>query len=254
MELDQHFMIDSKILKKITDAAGVNSQDVILEIGGGSGNLTEFLSRSARKVYVIELDKNLAETLREKFKGENVEVIEGHALKIRWPKFTKLVANVPYSICEPLIWKLIREKFDVAVLTAPLKFAKKLARVRISKDVASEEEGKISFVAGAFFKIAMLFKVPSSAFNPQPNVESAVISLRPTKNKSFVKCLLSQYDKKFKKTFVECCTKQGLTKNKAKDILFSAGFSDKLLEKKVRLLSLKELKNIKHMQKQLNFR
>jgi len=97
--LDQHFLIDAGYLDRIVAAADLSSEDTVLEIGAGIGNLTERLARKAKKVLAIELDPALVAVLHDRFDAvENIEIIPGDALKLDFPDFDKAVSNLPYSM------------------------------------------------------------------------------------------------------------------------------------------------------------
>ncbi len=126
-DADQHFMIDEKILKKIVSSAKIKSDDVVLEIGAGIGNLTKLLAKKAGKVYAIEKDESLSIALKEETREfGNVELIFGDALKTVTPPYNKLVSNLPYQICEALLQKLTPTEFKLAVICVPQKSAEKI--------------------------------------------------------------------------------------------------------------------------------
>ncbi|HIJ97577.1 TPA: hypothetical protein H1009_00650, partial [archaeon] len=93
-KLDQHFIIDGRILKREVDYAAVTFEETVLEIGPGIGTLTKYLANSAKKVMVFKKDKIFEPFLKE---IPNTEVIIGDALKIEFPACDKILSNVPYS-------------------------------------------------------------------------------------------------------------------------------------------------------------
>jgi 16S rRNA (adenine1518-N6/adenine1519-N6)-dimethyltransferase len=120
----QHFMVDERVLKREVDYADVSKEDVILEIGPGTGNLTKYLVERAKKVYAIEKDRALARLFEDEF--PEVEVIVGDAMEVDWPEFDKMVSNIPYEISSPLTFKLLDHDFKLAVITYQLEFAERL--------------------------------------------------------------------------------------------------------------------------------
>ncbi|MBI2023247.1 methyltransferase domain-containing protein [Candidatus Giovannonibacteria bacterium] len=105
--LGQHFLKNAKILEEIADSAELTKSDTVLEVGPGTGTLTEVLAVGTKKVIAVEKDRNLIPILREKFKNtKNVEIIEGDILKLTSPlaplltkeRGFKVVANIPYYI------------------------------------------------------------------------------------------------------------------------------------------------------------
>ena len=130
--LDQHFMIDKELLQRIVEAADIKKTDTILEIGPGTGNLTELLLEKAKHVYCIEKDTALVKQLQEKFKGKNITIICDDAIKVKFPEYNKCVSNLPYTICEPLLWKCTRIKYDCLVFVVPRKFTVFFTKILIA--------------------------------------------------------------------------------------------------------------------------
>ncbi len=188
--LDQHFIIDKELIKRIVSYASLNKNDIVLEIGSGTGNLTQELCKKC-KVIAVEIDSVLVKTLKDK-KLKNVEVIEGNILKlINKLKFNKIVSNLPYNICEPLLNKLLNINFELAIFTVPYKFASRLTK----------EKSLLSILMPIFFIIAILEEVNKEAFEPMPRVSSNVIKIIPkklSKKELLIKEIYLQNDKKLK--------------------------------------------------------
>jgi len=170
----QHFLIDQRILNSIIGYAGLTKVDTVLEIGGGTGNLTLKLKEAAGKVIVIELDRQLALGLTHITRNSNVTVLQGDALKIPLPGFNKVVANLPYQISSKITFRLLRQSFDLAVLMYQLEFAN-----RMIASPGTPDYSRLSVMAQYFARIELLETVPPSAFKPQPAVRSAILLLTP---------------------------------------------------------------------------
>ena len=100
----QNFLVDKNIVDKEVRESGVSDKDIVLEIGPGHGALTRKLASSAKKVYAVELDKKMIESLRCGLEGiDNVEIIEGDFLKTKVPDFDMCVSNIPYNISSGVI-------------------------------------------------------------------------------------------------------------------------------------------------------
>ncbi len=168
----QNFLVDSNVLRRIADYAGLGPSDCVLEIGPGTGNLTEVLSRSAGKVYAIEVDKSLAGSLKGRF--DNVEVIPGDALKVELPPYNKIVSNLPYQISSKITYRLLQRPFDLAVLMYQKEFAK-----RMIAPVGSEDYGRLSMIVGFYAKAEILESVSKKAFRPAPQVDSSIVRMHP---------------------------------------------------------------------------
>lgn len=172
---DQHFLIDVNYLDRIVAAADLSSEDTVLEIGAGIGNLTERLAKQAKKVLAVELDPRLVEVLHDRFRDvENIEIIPGDALKLDYPEFDKVVSNLPYSISSEITFKLLRYPFKLAVLMYQYEFAKRMVSSPNCKDYSRLTIGTFYFA-----EASILMKVPKGAFQPAPEVDSAVIKLVP---------------------------------------------------------------------------
>ncbi len=238
VKLDQHFVIDKNILERVTKLAKITKNDVILEIGAGTGNLTKFLLKKAGQVHAIELDKTLLPELK-KIKDSKLKIIPGNALTTKFPEFNKIAANVPYSISEPLIQKLIYNNFKLGVLLLPEKFVKKI----------TSKNTKLSFIANIFFEIYPDIEVPPECFSPKPRVLSRIILLKPRKiDEPVFADFLKQKNKKVKNALREAIIREkGATKNEAKELL-----KNLRIDKKVASLNLRELERIQEFVRNLN--
>lgn len=171
---DQHFLIDSNILKRIVEFADIQPGEDILEIGAGPGNLTRELSKKARHVYSIEMDPVLVGLLREEFKGTNVTIIHGNALKVDFPRFDKVVANLPYSISSDITFKLLKHQFKLGILMYQREFA-----MRMVAHVGDEDYSRLSVHVQHYADVEIIMNVSPGAFTPPPEVESSVVKLVP---------------------------------------------------------------------------
>jgi len=171
--LDQYFMIDPGVIEREVRYGELEFSDTVLEIGPGLGFLTEQLARSVQKVIAIEKDKRLEPVLSQELKGyANIEYVWGDALETDWPKFNKIISNIPYSISAPLTFKLLEYDFDKAVLCYQKEFAEKMVA-----EAGSNDYGRLSVMVQYYFEPKILEVVPKNAFYPQPKVDSAIVSL-----------------------------------------------------------------------------
>lgn len=172
----QNFLVDSGVLSRIADYAELNPDDSVLEIGAGTGNLTRVLSRRTGRVYAVEVDRGLTMGLKGKF--DNVEVIEGDALKVELPEYNKVVSNLPYQISSKITYRLLSKPFDLAVLMYQKEFAKRLIAAP-----GTEDYGRLSMVASYYARAEILEYVSRTAFRPNPRVGSAIVRLRPRQDR-----------------------------------------------------------------------
>jgi len=181
--LGQHFLVDRNIIHKIVEVARLSGDDVVLEVGPGLGEMTALLARQARKVICVEIDPRLAAILKTKMLPfQNVEVIEEDILKLDLLKLgeaerqqIKVVANLPYQISTPLLFRLIEARKIFSELTLMLQ--KEVAE-RIVSPPGGKEYGPLSLLVQMFSEVSICFHVKPSAFYPRPKVESSVIRIR----------------------------------------------------------------------------
>lgn len=181
-KMGQNFLINPKIKQMIVDAANLQPNDVVLEIGPGVGAITSFLLMNKIKLIALEIDKRLAELLSTKFKGyQNFNLKNVDALKVDWASIlqettqepVKLVANLPYSISSLLVLKIIQTP---SVQTAVIMVQKEMAE-RLNAKVGTHAYNMFSVLVQLYLKTEKLFDVGPNNFSPKPKVDSAVIRL-----------------------------------------------------------------------------
>jgi|Deesub1362B_J571_1020462.scaffolds.fasta_scaffold00038_97 16S rRNA (adenine1518-N6/adenine1519-N6)-dimethyltransferase len=174
---DQYIISSKAVLRRIVEEAELSTSDTVLEVGCGTGNLTREILRNAGKVVGIEKDNRFVKLLEEKFKDEledgRFEIIEGDALKVDFPHFNKFVSNIPYSISSELTFKLLRHKFDLAIVMYQKEFAERM----IAK--SGKKYGRLSVAIRAFCSPKIVSFVSRWAFKPVPKVDSAIVKLIP---------------------------------------------------------------------------
>ena len=172
----QHFLHDPRVLARIVDAVAPSPSEPLVEIGPGEGALTVPLLARAKRLDVIEVDRDLAARLREM---PGVTVHEGDALKFDFAQFPagmRLVGNLPYNISTPLLFHLAR----YAERVRDLHFMLQLEVVeRMVAAPSTPAYGRLSVALQARFEMEKLFNVSKGAFRPPPKVESAVVRLIP---------------------------------------------------------------------------
>ena len=178
--LGQHFVADPNLLEMIVRESGVGAEDVVLEVGGGAGALTERLAPRVRRVQVIELDERLRPELGGVAEVHgNVAVVWGDALRIDLrtlaPAPGKVVSNLPYSIATPMILKTIEELPDVDSWT--LLVQREIAD-RLRAAPGSRVYGAPSVLVQIAAEIELLRGVDRAVFTPRPRVDSALVALR----------------------------------------------------------------------------
>jgi len=179
-ELGQNFLIDSNILGVIGRAAELTDEDVVLEIGGGLGVLSEDLAQRVRHVHVVEIDRRLQEALDDAIDSfENVSVQWGDAMKIDLagcgPAPSKVVANLPYGIAAGVLLRSIEELAGVELWVA---MTQREVGERLAAAPGGGEYGVSSVIAQLACEVRVLRAIPRTVFYPQPNVDSVLIEMR----------------------------------------------------------------------------
>lgn len=173
--LGQNFAVNSDMLKRLVSHASLTEDDIVLEVGPGFGFLTHFLSSKCKKVIAVEIDPQLVSFLRTQLRSlKNIELIEGDILKVSLPPFNKVVSAPPYSISSPLIFRLLEQQFDWAVLILQKEFAERLAA-----SVGTKDYGRLTVNVYYRAEVELLDIVPRTMFYPPPDVDSMMVRLKP---------------------------------------------------------------------------
>lgn len=180
----QNFLIDTHVLEKIIESAGITKDDFVLEIGPGIGTMTQYLAESARKVIAVEIDKNLIPILGETLaEYDNVTVINEDILKLDINRLVekenagkpiKVVANLPYYITTPIIMGLFESHVPLQSITVMVQ---KEVADRMQVGPGSKDYGALSLAVQYYAKPYIAANVPPNCFIPRPGVGSAVIRL-----------------------------------------------------------------------------
>ncbi len=185
--LGQNFLINKNITKKIAEIGIINKDSNILEVGPGTGSLTqELIKRDAKKIFAIEFDKDLKPEL-EKIKNNfnNFDYIISDALTFDERKIFKknviIFGNLPYNISLKLLIKWIySEPWPPFYNQMVLMFQKEVAE-RIIATSNNKKYGRISILSDARLNIKFHFNISKKEFNPEPKVDSTVLSFTPKK-------------------------------------------------------------------------
>lgn len=180
----QNFLIDTHVLEKIVDAAGVTADDCVLEIGPGIGTMTQYLAEHAGRVVAVEIDKHLIPILEETLKDyDNITIINDDILKVdindlvekyNGGRPVKVVANLPYYITTPIIMGLFESGVPIDNITVMVQ--KEVAE-RMQTGPGSKDYGALSLAVQYYADAYIVANVPPNCFIPRPGVGSAVIRL-----------------------------------------------------------------------------
>ena len=186
--LGQNFLTDINILKNIVAAGDVQKNDNVVEIGPGIGALTEQLARAAKQVVAFEIDDRLIPVLDHTMAPyDNVTIVHNDILKVDLEKEfakhfedvtapLKLVANLPYYITTPILMQVLQSgiHFDNIVVMMQKEVAD-----RLSAEPGTKDYGSLTLAVQYRMNAKLAFTVSRTAFVPNPNVDSAIISLTP---------------------------------------------------------------------------
>lgn len=179
-DFGQHILKNPLIITSMLDKAGLMPTDVALEIGPGTGNMTVKLLDRVKKVVACEIDTRLVAELQKRVQGtpyqSKLQIIVGDVLKTELPFFNICVANVPYQISSPLVFKLLQHRpfFRCAVLMFQQEFAQRLVAKPGDKLYC-----RLSINTQLLARVDMLMKVGKNNFRPPPKVESSVVRIEP---------------------------------------------------------------------------
>ena len=181
-KLGQNFLRDARAAERIVHALGDLAGRTVVEIGPGHGAITAMLASKANHVIAIELDRELAAELRQRFSAERVTVVEQDVLQFDFAGASekagmrlRVAGNLPYYITSPILLHLAASQaaLDLAVLMVQREVAE-----RVTARSGMREYGVLSVTVKAYGPVEQLFTLPPSAFSPPPEVYSAVFRWR----------------------------------------------------------------------------
>lgn len=179
-ELGQNFLIDNNILGVIGRAAELDPADVVLEVGGGLGVLSEYLAARVGHLHVVEIDASLEAPLAEALEPfPNTSLHLADAVKLDLaalaPPPTKVVANLPYGVAATVLLKSVAELPGAALWVAMVQ---REVGERLAAAPGGKSYGATSVLAQLSCQVRVLRRVPRTVFHPEPNVESALVVMR----------------------------------------------------------------------------
>ena len=185
----QNFLIDDNILENIVSSSNIGKEDLVIEIGPGLGNLTEYILQSCKYALLVEIDPKMIEVLEYRFNDRNnFKLVNEDILKVDVDNMVKsieeeigykfknirVVANLPYYITTPILFKLLEDENKIDTITVMIQ--KEVAE-RMVANPKSKEYGILTLMVEYFSDAKIEVIVPNSSFIPEPGVTSAVISL-----------------------------------------------------------------------------
>ncbi len=189
--LGQNFLVDENIISTIISIADIKNDETILEIGPGSGFVTEQLAQKANKIIAVELDKDAVKIIK-KLPFSNIEVIQQDILTVNFCELTqtplKIVANIPYYITSPILSHILgeinqpewenRKLTSEIILMVQYEVAKRIVADATS---SAKEYGLLSILVNYWCETEFICKVTADSFYPPPKVDSALVRLKVRK-------------------------------------------------------------------------
>jgi len=175
--LGQNFVIDPNTIRKMVTLAGVDADDVVLEVGAGAGSLTLALARIARRVVALEKDPDLIPVLEQALGvRDNVEVVHADALEHDLARLVanRLVANLPYNVAATVVLRTLESAPGIADLTV---MTQREVGERLAAGVRSKAYGLTSVLVAYFAEAKVVARVSRKAFWPEPKVDSVIVRL-----------------------------------------------------------------------------
>ena len=181
-ELGQNFLIDDNVLGVIGRAAELHAADVVLEVGGGLGVLSEYLAARVHHVHVVEVDGHLEAALRDALaEHHNSSLHFADAVKLDLgaldPAPTKVVANLPYGVAATVLLRCIETLPAIALMVGMVQ--REVAE-RFASLPGRRSYGATSVLAQLACEVRVVRRIPRTVFHPEPGVESALLSMRRT--------------------------------------------------------------------------
>jgi len=186
--LGQNFLIDSEVLDSIIEYAELSSEDLVLEIGPGTGIITKLLAQIAGRIIAVELDDGLFQILKETFTDNpNVALIHGDILDIdlqnifKTGQKVKVIGNIPYYITTPILMRIL-ESYPVIPIQMILIMVQEEVGERIVASPGTKDYGALSVAIAYRSDAEILKRVPAESFYPRPKVDSVLIKLTMRSN------------------------------------------------------------------------
>ena len=248
--LGQNFLADKGVIDSIIEAANIDPEDLVIEIGPGLGVLTQREAEQAKKVYAIELDRDLIPILNDLLKPyDNVEIIHGDILKTDVKALiegsgcekTRIIGNLPYYITTPIIMQLLEKKVGAESITI---MRQKEVAERITAEPGGRTYGALSVAVQYYAEVVTVAQVPSHMFVPPPKVDSTVLRLdireKPAvevkDEEFFFKVVKAAFGQR-RKTLINSLSGGGFNKDKVKECFEKIGMEG---TRRAETLSLEE--------------
>lgn len=218
----QNFLNSEPIIKALVEAGEIEEDHKVLEIGPGTGSITDHLIDKAAKIYAVENDTTLANHLESKYSSEDIEIINEDFLQYELPDVDRCVSNIPFQISSEIIEILGRNQIQSSLIVQ-----KALAEKAVAEPGESNY-GPFTIMANYYFIPVKLRDVSKRRYFPQPEVETSILKLYPNKERHGIKdeqeffdttkALFTHKRKKVRNAFVDARNIFEIEKDKAKEL------------------------------------
>lgn len=234
--LGQHFLTDSSVSKQIAESIQLNENLNLLEIGPGTGALTEFLNNTNINLIAYEIDQESVDFLRENY--PNLNLRNEDILKIDWNLIFNnqpfaVTGNFPYNISSQILFKIYDFRNDVTQMVG--MFQKEVAE-RVCSSTGTKKYGILSVLLQAYYDVEYLFTVDEHVFNPPPKVKSGVIKMVRNNIKK-LNCDERLFFKVVKAIFNQ---RRKMVRNSLKSLMMGEQIDHELMQKRPEQLSVKD--------------
>lgn len=255
----QNFLIDDGVLEGIVESANVTAEDTVIEIGPGFGNLTCYILEKSARVIAFEIDNDMIDILNDRFSNNsNLEIVNKDILKVDLEEYikdkrVKIIANLPYYITTPIIFKLLEYRKNIQSITIMIQ--KEVAK-RIASAPRSKDYGVLTINTNYLADVKKLFDVPNTSFIPAPNVTSSVIQIVPNEEKEkllgikdenmFKELVKKAFSARRKKLSNSLCNTgiEGMTKQDIDNMILSVGLNPNCRAEEVSIEDYVKMANI----------
>jgi len=236
--LGQHILQDTNIAKKIVNSLTLKNYSDILEIGPGTGILTEFIFKlGIENIYLVEIDSSAIEILNRKFTEHKKRIIHEDFLKLNlellFPGKFAIIGNLPYNLSSQIFFKILDNKDKVAEVVCMVQ--KEVAE-RISSSHGNKDYGILSVLLQSYYNIEYLFTVNESVFYPRPKVKSSLLRLLRNERKD-LGCDRKLFFRVVKAGFNQ---RRKILRNSLKSILLNLEINDSLFRMRPEQLTVEQ--------------
>lgn len=248
----QNFILDLNLLRRLVDKAGIKEGDRVVEIGPGAGTLTRMLLEKGAQVLAIEIDSSLLPILEKVLEGTSGIVVQGDALKVNFDEITaahgmappyKVVANLPYYITTPLIMTMLENGYQIEDIVVMVQ--KEVAE-RLTAAPGTKEYGAVTLAVEYYAEAEILMQIPRRLFVPVPEVDSALLRIKPRLERGRNELLFMLIKAAFgqrRKTLLNALSslKTGADKDKIVEVLARAGIDQRTRGEALSLAQFEQL-------------